>query len=351
MGAVWMLCLYFPVRDLLDSSAAPALLGLGWIGLVAFAAAYLAGFVLGMRAGWRRPPTATRLLFLTAGLAGASTIPAIGWDAVSFVPFLMAYASYGLGRRWHWPVTIAGLVLATAQVVRAQLTGEAPAWVGFGVVVMMAAANTVNTWLIDSSVAADELRMQLATSEEREHVARDVHDLLGHSLTVVKLKSELAMRLVDRDPDAARRELAEISRLTGEAIAGVRATATGLRSSGLADQLQASRRALESGGIDLEVEGEAGSLSPAQALPAAWILREATTNILRHASAGRVRIVVEPGTILVEDDGIGIRGKPGNGLQGMAERASAAGAVLRIEPGGDVERGRAAKGTRVSLTW
>jgi two-component system sensor histidine kinase DesK len=193
-------------------------------------------------------------------------------------------------------------------------------------------------------VAADELRVELATSEERESVARDVHDLLGHSLTVVKLKAELAARLVDRDPDRARAELAEIVRLTGEAISGVRGTVTGLRADGLAAQVQASRAALDSAGISAEVAGDAGAISPAQSLPASWILREATTNILRHAHAKHVRIGIEPGTVIVEDDGVGIRAKAGNGLRGMAERAAAADAVLRVERS-------SAGGTRVSVTW
>lgn len=345
MAAVWMVFLYFPVRALLDSPAGPGLRALGWAAIAGFAAAYLLGFVFGMRAGWRRPSRRVRLLFGIAVAAALLTAPALGWDALSFLPFLMAYASYGLGALAHWTMTAVGiaLVLLDAALVLAQ--GGQPSWFLMGIVLMMAAVNTINTWLIDRSVTADELRMELATSEERESIARDVHDLVGHLLTVVKLKAELAERLVDRDPAAARAELAEISRLAGEAIAGVRGTVTGLRSQGLAEQLRASAAALGSAGIEVEVRGEPSALSPAQSLPASWILREATTNVLRHAQAGRVRIGIEPGTIVIEDDGAGVgRARAGNGLRGMAERAAAAGAVLGVEPG---ERG----GTRVRLTW
>ena len=119
---------------------------------------------------------------------------------------------------------------------------------------------------------------------------------------------------------------------------------TGLRAEGLAEQVQSSRAALESTGVTVTVVGDPGALSPAQSLPAAWILREATTNVLRHAGATRVGISFEPGTISVEDNGVGAKGRSGNGVRGMAERASAAGATLRI---GEGKNG----GTAVSLTW
>ncbi|HIY66289.1 MAG TPA: sensor histidine kinase, partial [Candidatus Agrococcus pullicola] len=182
------------------------------------------------------------------------------------------------------------------------------------------------------------------TSREREAIARDVHDLIGHTLTVVKLKSELAGRLVDRDPAATKRELEAISSLTAEAIAGVRSTVTGLRASELDEQLEASRSALESAGVELRVVGSPEAMSPAQSLSASWILREAVTNILRHAEATRVSIELKPGTLTVVDDGRGVEGPTGNGLRGMAERASASGAVLAIEDGDD-------GGTAVSVRW
>jgi two-component system sensor histidine kinase DesK len=226
----------------------------------------------------------------------------------------------------------------------ALLTNAESEFVLLAIIVMMFAVNSLTVWLISRSITADELRLDLATSEERESIARDVHDLIGHSLTVVKLKAELAMRLIEKDPAAARNELEEIARLTSEAIAGVRGTVTGLRSEGLAAQLRASRAALESAGVTVTVAGDPAALSPAQSLSAAWILREATTNVLRHARATRVRVSFEPGTVTIEDDGVGAKGRTGNGVRGMTERASAAGATLRIGEG-------SSSGTVVSLTW
>lgn len=373
MGAIWLVFLFFPGRALVLSETAPWTLALGWAGLAAFAATYLAGFITGMRSPLGECGGLTRAYFWAAVACALLTVPAIGWGTTSFIPFLMSYASYVMSRRWHWAVMAAGVGIVVFEAVFAASRGDTPAWGLLWIVLLMAVVNSVNTWLITRSVRADELRLELATSEERESVARDVHDLLGHSLTVVKLKAELAARLIDADPAAARAELDEIVRLTTEAIAGVRGTVTGLRADGLIEQLGASSAALGTSGITVEVRGSATALSPAQSIPAAWVLREATTNILRHAGASRVIVELAPGTLTVEDDGAGLPGavvpgagipgaglpgagisgagrpgahavEPGNGLRGMRERAAAAGAELSFSTG-------ELHGTKVSLTW
>lgn len=342
MAVVWMFFLIYPVLGLLASEAEPAWRILGWAATVTFAALYIVGFTLGMRGGWRRPSRTVIVLFWAIAACAVATVPAIETQALSFLPFILSYASYGLGGRWHWIVSALGITIAVVVTVA---SGRVQAHLQLLIVLLvLTVVNTINTWLISRSVAADEIRVQLATSEERTSVARDVHDLLGHSLTVVKLKAELASRLIDRDPRAAKAEIDEIVRITSESIANVRSTVTELRATDLADQLAASASALETMGVRVTVTGSASALSPAQALPAAWILREATTNVLRHADASTVRIELSPGTLLVEDDGGGVHEEPGNGLRGMAERATAAGAALRVEP-------RATGGTRVSLTW
>lgn len=370
MSVIWLVFLYFPIRALLSSPASEPLLALGWCALIAFAVAYMLGFWLGMRAGWHQPSARVGWLFAIAVLCVALTTPTIGWEATSFLPFLMAYTAYAISATAHWVASFASIAIVGLDIVLSLTTGRIPPWLLAGIVLMMAAVNSINIWMIGRSVVAEELRLELATSEERETIARDVHDLLGHSLTVVKLKAELASRLIEQDPVAAQAELADIARLTGEAIAGVRGTVTGLRAGELGHQLDVSREALEAAGIEVRVEGSVTALSPAQSLPASWVLREATTNILRHARARRVRVHFEPGTLVVEDDGIGVGAKPGNGLRGMAERAAAAGAVLRVaRPGpalgvdgaigvgavaepavsGDAEH--TSTGTVVTLTW
>ncbi|WP_293695985.1 sensor histidine kinase [uncultured Agrococcus sp.] len=342
MAVVWMVFLVYPILELVRSAAPLWLLVLAWAGLVAFAAAYVIGFVVGMRSGWGRPPRAVFVAFFLLMVFGGATLPVLGWYSLSFLPFIMSYAAYGLRGAWHWTTTVTSVALAgSALLALGPSGGVLPI---FAIVCILAVVNSINTWLISRSVQADKLRLDLATSREREAIARDVHDLIGHTLTVVKLKSELAERLVDRDPDAAKRELEAISSLTAEAIAGVRSTVTGLRASELDEQLEASRSALASAGVELRVEGTPEAMSPAQSLSASWIVREAVTNILRHAGATRVNIELKPGTLTVVDDGRGVEGPAGNGLRGMAERASASGAVLAVEDGAD-------GGTAVSVRW
>lgn len=347
MGAIWLVFLYYPITALATSAAQLWVVMLGWAGVLCFAAAYLAGFIIGMRSRSESRARATRLLFWVALGCALLTVPAIGWHTLSIIPFLMSYTSYILSRPWHWVVNITGPLLVAGYMVVAGTTARSQPWGLLWIVLMIALVNSINTWLIRRSARADELRFELATSEERESVARDVHDLLGHSLTVVKLKAELASRLIERDPARAKVELEEIVHLTTEAIAGVRGTVTGLRAASLSEQVEASGSVLSAAGIGFELRGSATALSPAQSIPAAWILREATTNVLRHASASRVVVSLSPGTLSVEDDGAGFSGhqpRNGNGLRNMRERAAAAGADLRVSAA-------APTGTRVSLTW
>lgn len=342
MAVVWMVFLIYPVGALVDSPAPFVWRALGWVATVLFAGLYVAGFMRGMRGTWHQPEPLVVGIFWVLLLCAVLTVPAIRTQALSFAPFVMSYAAYGLGRVWHWWASAGGIAAALGAIL---ITGELERHAQLlAVIVMIAVVNTISTWLIGRSLRSEELRVQMAASEERSVVARDVHDLLGHSLTAVKLKAELARRLIDQDPSRAKAELDDIVHLATEAIGGVRSTVTGLRGAGFAEELAACAAAFEGAGIAVETAGDPDTLSPAQSLPAGWILREATTNVLRHAAATAVRITVEPGTVLVEDDGCGLRGPAGNGLRGMAERAAAAGATLRVEEA-------ASGGTRVSVIW
>ena len=357
MGCVWLVFLYFPGLALAQSHAPATTIALGWFGLSVFGIAYLSGFVYGMRRSLLDGRLTLWLLFAATIAGAALSVPAIGWHVSSYLPFVMAYSSYLLSRLAHWICNVFGIVFVTVECLTAAARNAEAPWPLLGIVVMVAAVNTINSWLIHRSMSAEQLRLKLATSEGREAVARDVHDLLGHSLTVVKLKAELASRLIDRDPEAARAELAQIIDITGEALAGVRGTVTGVRQAAAAEspassrgelerQIKDSRDALAVAGVSSEVRGKATALSPSQSLVATWILREVTTNVLRHARAQRVRVEFAPGTLVVIDDGVGVAAGTtgGNGMLGMRERAAAAGATLRIDC-------PTAGGTRVSLTW
>ena len=185
-------------------------------------------------------------------------------------------------------------------------------------------------------LSQDEVR-RLATTAERERIGRDLHDLLGHTLSLVALKADLAGRLLDSDPRAARREIGELGQVARDALAQVRRAVTGIRAAGLVAELAAAKVLLEGEGVRLLVEMQEGDLPPAQETVLALCLREAMTNIHKHARAGHVQVSLRRDAghwwLQVEDDGRGGAIRPGNGLEGMRERLQALGGSLRVEPG------------------
>lgn len=191
----------------------------------------------------------------------------------------------------------------------------------------------------------DEVR-RLAALAERERIGRDLHDLLGHTLSLVALKSELAGRLLERDPPGARRELEEVARVSREALTQVRSAVTGIRAAGLAAELASARLLLESDRIEFHYAIEPVALPPELETVLAMTVREAVTNIQRHARARRAEITLSAtpceAVLQVADDGRGGAIAPGNGLCGMRERVEALGGRLRIESG-------PGRGTRVEV--
>ncbi len=177
----------------------------------------------------------------------------------------------------------------------------------------------------------------LSRVAERERIARDLHDVLGHTLSVVVLKSELAGKVMDRDPERARREIGEVEEIARKALSEVREAITGYRADGLAAEIVRAQKALDAAGVALEVADAAPHLPPAEETVIALIVREAVTNIVRHAQAQHCRLLVESRgestTLMVEDDGRGGIREEGNGLRGMRERAESLGGRLRIESG------------------
>lgn len=183
---------------------------------------------------------------------------------------------------------------------------------------------------------------QLILSRERDRFAQDLHDILGHSLTVLAVKSELASRLLDIDLDRARAEVLDLERLSREALSDVRRAVHGYKDLSLSGELLRARQALETAGIDAEipktdehVEGEFRELF-------AWTIREGITNVIRHSAAQHCRVELYPDRVVVVDDGRGpiengyVPGQ-GYGLSGLEDRAAAAGAVVRtrkIDPNG-----------------
>jgi two-component system, NarL family, sensor histidine kinase DesK len=192
----------------------------------------------------------------------------------------------------------------------------------------------------------DEVR-RLAALAERERIGRDLHDLLGHTLSLIALKSELAGKLIDRDVAGARREIDEVTAVARDALSQVRRAVTGIRAAGLAAELASARQLLESDGVSFTYSIDEVELSTEQETGLALVVREAITNIQRHARAQRARVVLESTRsslhLSIEDDGRGSSIVAGNGLSGMRERVESLGGQLRIDSIRD-------KGTRIDVT-
>lgn len=184
----------------------------------------------------------------------------------------------------------------------------------------------------------EEVR-RLAALAERERIGRDLHDLLGHTLSMVAIKADLAGRLLSRDTEAARVEIAEVGKVARQALAQVRGAVSGIRAAGIAAELASAKLLLESDGVTFDYRID-GALS-VNALPQgvehvlAMVVREAATNVQRHAKAGKASVWfgVEAceAVLRIEDDGRGGVIAPGNGLDGMRERIGKVRGRLQIE--------------------
>jgi two-component system sensor histidine kinase DesK len=180
-------------------------------------------------------------------------------------------------------------------------------------------------------IARDEIE-HLAKVAERERIARDLHDLLGHTLSLVVLKSELASKLADRDPERAREEIRDVERIARDALAEVRAAVRGYRSGGLEAEVQHARSALATAGVTFECEMSKTVVPPSHEAVLCLALREAITNIVRHAGARhcqmKLRVTDDAIALTVSDDGRGGSQPFGSGLSGMRERVELLGGTL-----------------------
>jgi two-component system sensor histidine kinase DesK len=181
---------------------------------------------------------------------------------------------------------------------------------------------------------------RLAVSEERLRIARDLHDILGQRLSAVSLKAELAARLVERDPTRAATEMGEVAAVARGALSDVRDTVSGYRALTLATEIETARALLIAAGVSVDVACGGDPLPGPLDECAGALVREAVTNVIRHAGAGRcaIRIRRESGAVVVEvrDTGTGTAGPItagltyGNGLTGLVERVERVGGVLWI---------------------
>ncbi len=238
---------------------------------------------------------------------------------VMLVGLQLALAAFGLATRQPWPAWVSGIFFG--------------ALIGFGVL-WQKELEEKNRQL---EQAQGEVRA-LATTAERERIARDLHDLLGHTLTVVAVKADLAQRLCDRDLDAARAEMQDLAAIARDALAQVRTAVVGMKGASLASEVERAERALSAAGVQARVSNRLAAGDPEREAVITMALREAVTNVIRHARANVCTIAVESTPdgemrLSVTDDGRGGAVAEGSGLSGMRARLEAAGGSFRVESG------------------
>jgi two-component system sensor histidine kinase DesK len=303
-------------------------------GVAVFVALYLYGLVTAFRRQRSR------------ALAAISGITALG---LVFAPFNAGAALYIIYSTSFAPFVVGGEIGTSVAVIGTILAAVALeswllhlGWVFFTYSFVYAIVLGVgNTYSARQAFSTE----RVAKADERQRIARDLHDVLGHTLSVIVLKAELAGRLLDRDKEGAKAEIADVERISRDALAEVRQAISGYLTGGLPAELERAKATLETAGVGIQSHSAHVGVTPAQERVLALVLREAVTNVVRHARAKVCRLSLTEADgacrLVVEDDGRGGVHAEGHGIRGMRERIDALGGTLRLE--GD-------RGTRLTIT-
>ncbi|HXM58794.1 MAG TPA: sensor histidine kinase [Candidatus Dormibacteraeota bacterium] len=336
-GAVYLVFLTGPIVAEVTSRRPPATKAAAMVVLAAFMALNL---LFWMRYAFepRVRPAALVVLGAMCGITVGLTLHDANWVWCFVYCAVVAGASSWDRRRGG--LLVAGVVaLALALAVVDHATWDQILVVAL--ICLMGGIGMIGTSrLIQAVVVERQAREEvgrLAVAEERLRFARDLHELLGHSLSVVILKSELAARLNADAPERAVQEMRDVERVAREALREVREAVAGYRQLGLSQQLESVRATLDAAGIEARLQSTAGALPTPVDSTLAWALREGVTNILRHSRAGHVEARVtraeERAELELLDDGIGCDDcGDGNGLRGLRERVAARNGRLEAGP-------------------
>jgi len=327
---VWLLYLAFLFMPLTWPLPLKAWLGPTLVSLPIFLALYFLHHMPSRRSSMLEP---LAIAFLGFALAPFNAF------ANTYLIYSAALAPFALAGVWRPVLYMCALIAVFAAEL---FLIDAPvALLIVGVTVVSAPAACLgNVFFIEGARKSRALQdsnaqiRRLAAIAERERIARDLHDLLGHTLSLIAIKSELAERLVHRDAESAAREIADVKNIARETLKEVRSAVSGIRSAALEGELAAARALLESSKVELTTRRSDGVLPPALENTVAMILREAVTNVHRHAEAKHVNVdILAQGSVaelIVSDDGRGGISSHGNGLKGIAERVKEFGGSLEI---------------------
>lgn len=321
----WVLLLVLPVLETVARPSIPR-----WAAVAAIAVLYV----------WtaRRQSRLALALLVTTSSAAALAFGG-SW---SFTLTMSAVATGAIVRKWPGVALLAPITgVAVLSAARSGYDGMNIVFSGWGVFVAgLVPWIIVRLWDTIAELRATRKELaRVAVSEERLRFSRDLHDLLGHTLSVMVVKAEVVRRLAPRDGEAAARQAADIEKIGREALTQVRAAVTGYRGRGLDAELASARGALADAGVDLTVRAADTPLTPETDALLGWAVREGVTNVIRHSSAKTCGIAVRLGEateLEITDDGVGAAKAVGNGLGGLRERVEAAGGRLTAEnvPGG-----------------
>ncbi|MGW3492930.1 sensor histidine kinase [Streptomyces sp. NPDC001020] len=314
---------------------------IGSIGLITFNSLYI---YVTFRAFHRqtREATSTRVALVLMGLVTCALAIGYGGDWLLFFPLLGLAAGATVRGPWLGKT---GLGLsALAGVIAGFRVGTDAITIVYGTFL----STMVTAAILGLSEAVRELRAareelaRRAVEKERLRFSRDLHDLLGHTLSVIVVKSEAARRLARHDLEAALAQVTDIESVGRQALTEIREAVTGYREGSLATELDRARSALTAAGIEPVVRRSGAPLVPQTEALLGWVVREAVTNAVRHSGANRCEITVDSTServrLTVADNGSGVPSAPrpegvgGTGLRGLTERLAAAGGSLRAGP-------------------
>jgi two-component system sensor histidine kinase DesK len=334
----WLIYLSLYVVYAVASRPSPA----GWAAyataLVVFLALYFRGFWVGGRA----------LLAITFAIVALGVVMS-PWNPGASVFFVYGAAFLGAAARPAAAIRWLGLILAILALETWLVPLPPQTWIPGMVFSVLIGGTNIHFMEVrrkdKALIAARESEQAMAAALERERIARDLHDLLGHTLSVIVIKSELAAKLADRDPARAASEIRDVERISRNALQEVRGAIYGFRALTVEQELASGRVALEAAGVALDVNVDALEVDDRVEAAVALAVREALTNVIRHAGARRCAVrAARSGvsiTLTIEDDGVGGAGVEGTGLAGMRARLA--------EVGGSVLR-EGTSGTRLTIT-
>lgn len=295
-------------------------------------------YVVTVQLGWRCNDLEHVVLIGALTLLALGELPFARADALIMGVFVCAVALIRYGERGT-PLVVLFTALAVflPALVPSWHDGFATGWDNGTVIAIPLTGLAMFGFgrVLRSNALLTEARAELArlaAENERSRIARDLHDLLGHSLTTISVKAELAERLTRVDPAAAALEIHEVASLGRRALGDVRAAVSSYRDVNLAGELATGRELLRAAGIVGDLPPAVDVVDDASQELFGWVVREGLTNVVRHSHANTCQVRFSAGTVEIVDDGVGGPASCGNGLAGLAERVATAGGLLEAGP-------------------